>query len=276
MPLYVVATPVGNLEDVSRRAIRVLGEVDCVLAEDTRHTRVLLDAIGVRTPMRAFHDHTDAERRARIVEELAGGVTMALVSDAGTPCVSDPGFALVRDAAAAGVDVVPVPGPSSILAFVSAAGLPTDRFQFVGFPPRKDGARREACAEWLAYEGTTIALESPNRVLGFLEVLVELAPDREIAVGRELTKRFEEFVRGTAAAVLHELRSRERIRGEFVIGVAPCSGPGAPATGELAAWATELHELGVRSKDAARVLSRRLGVPVDEAYACMVSLRREP
>lgn len=272
MPLFVVATPVGNLEDITRRAVRVLGEVELVLAEDTRATRVLLDAIGVSTPMRSYHDHSDARVVSAIVERLKAGAHIGLVSDAGTPCVSDPGYALVRAAIDAGVLVIPIPGASSVLAFVSVAGLPTDRFQFVGFAPRKDGARTDACADWAGYPGTTVVLESPNRIVDLLTRLAEVAPERAVVVGRELTKLHEEFVRGSAVAVLAELGSRDRVRGEVVLGIGPAPAVAA-ADAEVDAWTAELVGLGLRTKDVARVVARRLGRSVDEVYRRALELR---
>lgn len=272
MPLYVVATPVGNLEDVTRRAARVLGEVDVVLAEDTRTTRVLLDTLGVGTPTRAYHDHTDEQVRAEIVTDLASGRSAALVSDAGTPCISDPGYALVRDAVAAGVEVVPVPGASSLTAFLSAAGLPTDRFQFAGFAPRKPGARDAACAEWLAFPGTTVVLESPKRLVELLRRIADVDPSRAVVVGRELTKLHEEFVRGAAIDVLGELSERERVRGEVVLGVAPAQ-PRVATDDEVDAWVRDLLGVGLRTKAIARVVAGRLGRSADEVYARVLELK---
>ncbi len=273
MPLYIVATPVGNLEDMSRRALRVLAEVDYVLAEDTRTTGKLLSLVGVKARLRAYHDHSNVADRERIVRELVDGQDIALVSDAGTPCVSDPGYALVRDAAAAGVSVVPVPGASSVLAFLSAAGLPTDCFQFVGFGPRKAGARDAAVAEWFAYSGTTVVLEAPTRLVALLQALAQADPDRGVVVGRELTKLHEEFVRGTAASVLAAFQDRDRIRGECVVGVAPDDAEALVTDVEVDAWIQELLDAGLRTKAISQVLSRRLGVPAASVYERAVALR---
>lgn len=273
MTLYVVATPVGNLEDVSRRAVRVLGEVDVVLAEDTRTSRVLMDALGLAARLRAYHDHSDDAVRAGIVAELAEGGSAALITDAGTPCVSDPGYALVRDCAAAGVDVVPVPGASSVTIFLSAAGLPTDRFQFVGFAPRKPQARADACADWLAYGGTTVVLESPKRVIALLDALREHDAGRQVVVGRELTKMHEEFVRGTVTSVRDDLAGRDRVRGEIVLGIAPASSAPTADEAEVDAWAVDLLGEGLRTKSIARVLSRHLGVSAEDAYRRVLAIK---
>jgi 16S rRNA (cytidine1402-2'-O)-methyltransferase len=273
MPLYVVSTPVGNVEDVSLRALRVLQEVDLVLAEDTRETGKLLARVGVKARFRAYHDHTSDSARVALVQELVGGMSMALVSDAGTPCLSDPGYALVRDARDAGVTVVPVPGASALLAFIAAAGLPTDRFQFVGFAPRKEAARASHVAEWLAYAGTTVCYESPKRLVSFLESLAARDPGVQVAVGRELTKRFEEFVTGTSSEVLSEFASRESVKGEVVVGIVGS----APVVSdeELEVWVDALVGAGVRTKDVAQILSQRLGAQRSQVYELALKRKAE-
>ncbi|MCB9531626.1 MAG: 16S rRNA (cytidine(1402)-2'-O)-methyltransferase [Myxococcales bacterium] len=272
MTLFVVATPIGNLEDLSPRAARVLREVDLVLAEDTRRTRPLLEHIGSRARLRAYHDHTDRGAHAAVVTELAAGVNAALVSDAGTPCISDPGFVLVRDAIGAGVSVVPVPGASSLLAFAAASGLPADRLQFVGFAPRRGGDRDRALAEWTQYAGTTVALESPNRIVATLAALVALAPDRPVVVGRELTKLHEEWIRGSASEVHASLAARDRVLGEVVLGIG-----GAPPQdvddAAVSEWLRELVDAGVHTKTAAQIVARRLGTSAREAYALALALQ---
>ncbi len=273
MPLYVVSTPVGNVEDVTRRALRVLGEVDVVLAEDTRDSGRLLARLGIDARLRAFHDHSSDKTRERLVADLAEGVSMALITDAGTPCISDPGYALVRDARLAGVEVVPVPGASAVLAFLAGAGLPSDRFQFVGFPPRKGGPRRTEIEGWLCYSGTTVCYESPKRVVALLTDLVQFAPDAQVCVGRELTTRFEEFVSGTAAAVLEELGGRDQIKGEVVMGIV--GPPSSVDEEEIRAWLEALLAVGVRTKDAASLVSERLGFPRRDAYQMALNLRSE-
>lgn len=271
MTLFVVATPIGNLGDVTRRAVEVLEGVDEVLAEDTRTTRRLLQALGVEARVSAYHDYTSVEQRARVVERLVEGAELALVSDAGTPCVSDPGFALVRDARQAGVSVVPIPGVSALTTFVSACGLPSDRFQFVGFAPRKPGARAAAVTDWLGYPGTTVAYESPQRVLGLLEAITTQAPERRVCVGRELTKMYEEFVAGSAAEVHDALSSRERLRGEFVVGLQGATGSAVPEDAD--AWVEAVAATSLRTKEAAALLSKRLGLAQRDLYARLLELR---
>jgi 16S rRNA (cytidine1402-2'-O)-methyltransferase len=228
--LYVVATPIGNLEDITLRAIRVLKEVPLVAAEDTRVTRTLFRAHDIHTPLASFHEFTSPTRRGRLVERLADG-DVALVTDAGTPGVSDPGFPLIRDALSAGHQVVPVPGASSVIAALVASGLPTHAFCFGGFLPRTSATRRKLLQQHVESETTLIVFESPHRVVNALKDLVAtLGPDRPVAIGRELTKHFEEVFRGTAAGALEHFEQHAP-RGEFtfVIGGRTAPLPGVTA-----------------------------------------------
>jgi 16S rRNA (cytidine1402-2'-O)-methyltransferase len=222
--LYVVATPIGNLEDITLRALRVLKEVPLVAAEDTRVTRTLFRAHDIHTPLASFHEFTSAARRGRLVERLDDG-DVALVTDAGTPAVSDPGYPLIRDALSAGHAVVPIPGASSVMAALMVAGLPTHAFCFEGFLPRTSAARRKFFARHAESESTLIVFESPYRVLASLNDLVAtLGPSRAVAVGRELTKRFEEVFRGTAEdAVAHF--TEQAPRGEFTLLIGSAGAP---------------------------------------------------
>jgi 16S rRNA (cytidine1402-2'-O)-methyltransferase len=212
--LYVVATPIGNLEDITLRALRVLKEVPLVAAEDTRVTRTLFRAHDIHTPLASFHEFTSPSRRGRLVDRLADG-DVALVTDAGTPGVSDPGFPLIRDALSAGHQVVPLPGPSSVIAALVASGLPTHSFCFVGFLPRTSATRQKLFRQHADADTTLIVFESPHRVLNALKDLVAtLGPERAVAIGRELTKHFEEVFRGTAANALEHFEQHPP-RGEF-------------------------------------------------------------
>lgn len=214
--LYLVATPIGNLEDITQRALRTLSEVDLIAAEDTRHTRRLLDRYGVSAPLASFHDHNAARAVPAIIARLQQGGRVAVVSDAGMPCISDPGYALVAALRREELPYSVVPGPSSVLAALVLAGFPTDRFLFLGFVPRKSGARRRLLAEALAEPGTTVMLESCHRIRSTLEALRELDPAREAAVAREITKLHEETLRGTADELL-ALVTGPRLRGELVL-----------------------------------------------------------
>jgi 16S rRNA (cytidine1402-2'-O)-methyltransferase len=222
--LYVVATPIGNLEDITLRALRVLKEVPLVAAEDTRVTRTLFRAYDIRTPLASFHEFTSPTRRGRLVERLDDG-DVALVTDAGTPAVSDPGYPLIRDALTAGHSVVPIPGASSVMAALMVAGLPTHAFCFEGFLPRTSTARRKLFARHAESESTLIVFESPYRVLASLTDLVAtLGPERAVAIGRELTKHFEEVFRGTAASAVAHF-TQQAPRGEFTLLIGGAKAP---------------------------------------------------
>ena len=214
--LYLVGTPIGNVEDLSPRAQRLLGAVDVIAAEDTRHTKGLLDRFGIRRPMVSYHDHNKDSRTPELIEKLQGGASVAVVSDAGSPGISDPAFTLVRAAAAAGLLVVPVPGPSSAICALEVSGLPTDRFSFEGFLPRK-AARRQARIEELRDDPRTlIFFESPHRLRAALADLAKGLGDRPASLSRELTKKFEETRRGSLRSLLAWIEATPP-RGEFVL-----------------------------------------------------------
>ena len=215
--LYLVPTPIGNLEDLTFRALRVLQEADLIACEDTRTTGVLCQRYGIETPRTSFHAHNEHGKAAGLVARMAAGETVALVSDAGTPGISDPGFLLVREALAAGVPVVPLPGPTAFVPALVASGLPTDRFVFEGFLPQKKG--RKTRLDALADEPRTVVLyESPHRLVRLLGELAErLGEDRPAAVGRELTKAFEEVRRGTLAELRAHYDAQPKVRGEIVV-----------------------------------------------------------
>jgi 16S rRNA (cytidine1402-2'-O)-methyltransferase len=213
---HFVATPIGNLGDVGLRALAVLAAADVLYAEDTRHTRRLLDRYGLKVPLASYHDHNKTAVVPRIVARLQAGERVAVVSDAGMPCISDPGFTLVRALREAGLAWTVVPGPSSVLAALVLAGFSTDRFLFVGYPPRKKGPRERFLADALAERGTVVVLESCHRIASTLEMLAGLVPARPLAVVREITKLHEETLRGTAAELLGVMTGR-RLKGELVL-----------------------------------------------------------
>lgn len=227
--LYVVATPIGNLEDITLRALRVLKEVGLVACEDTRRTRTLLTHFGVHAPVTSYFEHNKLAKGPAILTTLREGKSVALVTDAGTPGISDPGFLLVREARAAGIPVVPVPGPSAVVAALSAAGIPADSFVFDGFLPVKPGKRIHRLEALRGLEMTLVCYESPHRILAALEAIGHVFGQVEIVVARELTKRFEEIVRGTPGA-LRERFAAGTVRGEFTLVIpytkAPCPSPG--------------------------------------------------
>jgi 16S rRNA (cytidine1402-2'-O)-methyltransferase len=214
--LYVVATPIGNLEDVTLRALRVLREVALVACEDTRRTRALLSHYDIHVPVTSYFEHNKVRKGAVLLDTLRDGKSVALVTDAGTPGISDPGFLLVRDARAADIPVVPVPGPSALVTALSAAGVPADRFVFDGFLPVKPGRRRRRLEALRDLETTIVCYESPHRLLGCLEAIGEVFGETDVVVARELTKHFEEIVRGTPAA-LRERFGAGPVRGEITL-----------------------------------------------------------
>jgi 16S rRNA (cytidine1402-2'-O)-methyltransferase len=214
--LYVVATPIGNLEDITLRALRVLREVDLVACEDTRRTRALLSHFGIHAPVTSYFEGNKLAKGETLVRTLTEGKSVALVTDAGTPGISDPGFLLVRAARNAGIVVVPVPGPSAVVAALSAAGIPADRFVFEGFLPVKPGRRLHRLEALRGLEMTIVCYESPHRILASLEAVGQVFGDVEIVAARELTKQFEEIVRGTPAR-LREHFARSQVRGEFTL-----------------------------------------------------------
>jgi len=214
--LYLVATPIGNLEDITLRALRTLKECDVVAAEDTRRTGQLLKHFGISRLLLSYFQFNEAKRSEEIIGRLQRGEKVALVTDAGSPGVSDPGERVVKAAIAAGLRVEPVPGPSALVAALTASGLPTDEFYFIGFLPHKLGRRRKQLERLKGYEGTLVLYESPYRVERLLGELNELFAGRQVVLARELTKRFEEYLRGTPAQLLEVLKSRS-LKGEFVV-----------------------------------------------------------
>jgi 16S rRNA (cytidine1402-2'-O)-methyltransferase len=222
--LYVVSTPIGNLRDITLRALDILASVDAVCAEDTRVAAKLLNAFGVSARLRPYHDHNGAQARPGLLNELQTGARIALISDAGTPLVSDPGYKLVREAAALGIRVIAIPGASAPLAALASSGLPTDRFTFAGFPPPKSGARKTFLTSLKGNEGTLLFFEGPSRLAASLADMAEVLGAREAVVARELTKLFEEVRRGTLAELAAHYAEAGPPRGEIVVLVGPGEG----------------------------------------------------
>ena len=223
--IYLVATPLGNLEDITLRALRILREVDLIACEDTRRTGRLLQHFEISKPLVSCHDHNEARRAIELAERAAAGESIALVSDAGTPLIADPGFRVVRAAIDLGIQVVPIPGPSAALAALSVSGLPSHDFVFKGFLPPKGAKRRAAIRSLAQSDSTTVFYEAPHRILAAVtETRDLLGGSRQIAVARELTKLHEEVLRGPAATVVEELRTRPSQKGEFVLMIGPSDG----------------------------------------------------
>jgi len=261
------------LEDLSFRAVRVLREVKVIACEDTRHTRLLLQRHGIATPLVSYHEHNERSRTTELVRRLLLGESVALVSDAGTPLLSDPGYTLIREAIASGVPVVPIPGPSAITAALSAAGLPTDRFVFLGFLPRKSAERRRVLEAVQAIPWTLVLFEAPTRAEATLKDLQAVLGERPIALMRELTKRFEEILRGTPKEVLAQAQGR-RLRGEVTIVVGGGS-PAATSPGDPQEELKALLAAGTLPTEAVRQVAKSHGLPRRVVYDLAVHLRAE-
>jgi 16S rRNA (cytidine1402-2'-O)-methyltransferase len=273
--LYIIATPIGNLEDITYRAVRILGEVDLIAAEDTRHSLKLLNHFGISKPLTSYFDHNQQFKGERILNALRRGKSVALISDAGTPCISDPGFQLVRDAVAENIPVVPVPGACAAVAALAASGLPTDNFTFAGFPPSRQGKRRTFLSDMNALPGTLVLYEAPHRLVGTLSDIREILGERQVIVARELTKIYEEFIRGSASEVIAAV-SQDIVRGEVVILIA--AGEGTPQETEpLEQVLDRLMADGTLSiKDVAKQAAIISGVSRSEAYSEALRLKNDP
>ncbi len=264
--LYVVGTPIGNLEDITLRALRLLKECSLVACEDTRQTRKLLDHYAIAARTLSYHEHNEMTRAAELVLELEQGASVALVSDAGMPGISDPGYRLVALAVRHHIPVVPVPGPSALVAALAAGGLPTDSFHFGGFLPARPGARRKALEEIRNAEHTEVFYESPQRLRESLEDISEvLGPERPVVVARELTKLHEEFLRGGAQQVLAQLGERE-VRGEVTLLIGKTEGEAAVRLEGLPARMRQLLKDGMGEKAAMKSLAKETGLSKSEVY----------
>jgi len=271
--LYIVSTPIGNLEDITLRALRVLKEVDRIAAEDTRHTRKLLSHYDIRTPLTSYHDHNERTAAPALVESLRRGESIALVSDAGTPAISDPGYRLVVAAVAAGIQVTPVPGPSALVAALSAAALPTDRFVFEGFLPEKTKQRRERLRS-LHDEGRTLVFyEAPHRLKESLNDIEAILGDRAIVIAREVSKVHEEFARGRIGEIINRLADRE-IRGEIVVIVEGFTGEPALSEELLKEDVRKLHASGMRVKEIAELLGGKYAFSKGQIYRITLELKK--
>jgi len=270
--LYVVATPLGNLEDLTLRAARILRETALVACEDTRRTGVLLKAHRISTPMTSYFEHNERWKGERILEALRSGRDVALVSDAGTPGISDPGYRLVRDARREGIHVLPVPGPSAAVAALCVSGLPTDRFLFVGFLPARAGARRRALSELASVRETLVLYESPVRLAAALEDMEAVFGDREAFLCREATKLHEEYVLASIGALRRLVAERGQVKGEVVLVVAGASA--APAeTESVEALFDRLTRDGRSRREAVKEIAARLELPARDVYARVLDRR---
>ena len=270
--LYLVATPIGNLEDITLRALRVLREVAWIACEDTRQTRKLLDHFAIGTKLVSYHEHNEAARAAELVKQLEAGESGALVSDAGTPLISDPGYRVVAAAITAGIAVIPIPGASAALAALAGSGLGTDAFQFGGFLPPRSTARRKTLEHLKDVECTLIFYEAPHRILEALEDVEAVLGTRPVVVARELTKIHEEFLRGTASEIRQQLAARPSVKGEITLLIGRPSAKDSPA--DLPAAEDEVRQLeqqGMPHMDAVKQVAKSRGIPKRELYRRVIS-----
>jgi len=275
--LYLVSTPIGNLEDITHRAIRLLGEVELIACEDTRHTQKLLKHYGINTRTISYHEHNEQERATQLLKLIDSGSDVAVVSDAGTPGISDPGFRLARLAIESGVRVVPVPGASALIAALVASGMPTDEFFFGGFLPSRSGARRMRLSELRSFPATLIFYEGPHRIAATLKDAHEILGEREAVVARELTKMHEEVARGRLSDLAEVFSSAEKARGEMVliidrteIKTETGTDNSVPSIAELV---SDLEDEGLDHRAALKKAARELGLSRDEAYRRLVAER---
>lgn len=271
--LYVVATPIGNLEDMTYRAVRILGEVTLIAAEDTRHSRKLLTHYGVSTRLISYHDHNEKGRTVQLLERLKGGEDIALISDAGTPCIADPGYELVHRCHLERISVEAVPGCSAVIAGLSIAGLPTEGFRFLGFLPSKAQARRTALQRCISDTATQVMYETPHRILATLSDIVEIYGSKcRVAVARELTKRHEELFVGTAAEALASFSERGGVKGELVVMIAAIP----PPLPEMTIQEQLLHlrqSTDLSWKEIVKQVARDHGVAGSDVYRESLALR---
>src|SRR5437867_8343118 len=271
--LYLVGTPIGNLEDITLRALRVLKEADLIAAEDTRHTRRLLTHYGLTTPLPSYYDQIEASKAPTLIAQLQAGKTIALVSDAGTRGIADSGYRLVKGAWEAGITVVPIPGASTLPALLSVGGLPTDRVVFEGFLPAKRSQRQKALQRLRQEERTLVFFESPHRLVDMLADLEQICGDRQVVIGRELTKMFEEVVRGKVSELRALLQGRE-VKGEVALLVAGRSAEDEPREEQPLVKEIQLLEAeGLSLKEIAQLVSERRGIAKRAVYALGVRLK---
>jgi 16S rRNA (cytidine1402-2'-O)-methyltransferase len=268
--LYLVATPIGNLEDISLRALRVLREAGLIACEDTRQTRHLLDHFGIAKPLVSYHEHNEASRAAELTQKLLDGASVALVTDAGTPLISDPGYRAVAAAIAAGITVVPIPGASAVVTALAGSGLATDEFRFCGFLPARSAARRKTLASLADADCTLIFYDAPRRILETLEDVEAACATRPVVVARELTKIHEEFLRGTAAEVREQLAAKPSVKGEITVLLGrPVKGAELSRDATAAAPEEEVRALelqGLARMDAVKRVAKARGIPKRELY----------
>ncbi len=271
--LFLVSTPIGNLEDITHRAVRVLGEVDLIACEDTRHTRKLLTHYGIKTRTLSYHEHNERDRAVELTKLLRTGSDVAIVSDAGTPGINDPGFRIVKSALDEGFRVVPLPGPTALISALVASGLPSDEFLFGGFLPARSGARRSRLAELSAIPATLIFYEAPHRIAATLKDAREILGEREAVVARELTKLHEEISRGRLSELAARFSSPAAARGEMVLLIdrSEIQGEAGAVVVSIAELVEKFEKDGADHRTALKKAARELGLSRDEAYRRLVA-----
>lgn len=275
--LHLVATPIGNLADITHRALQVLNDVDLIACEDTRHTHKLLNHYGITTKTISYHEHNEQQRAAELIDRLKQGTNVAVVTDAGTPSISDPGFRLVRAAIENEIVVVPVPGPSALITALIAAGLPTDEFFFAGFLPSRTNARRTRLNELQSIPGTLIFYEAPHRLAATLQDAYEILGEREAVVARELTKLHEEITRGLLSKLAADYTEKTDIRGEIVVLIdRNVIGVAVNNTISIATLVDQFERDGLDHRAALKKAARELGLSRAEAYRKLISERSDP
>ncbi|MBV8569635.1 MAG: 16S rRNA (cytidine(1402)-2'-O)-methyltransferase [Acidobacteriaceae bacterium] len=272
--LYLVATPIGNLEDITIRALRVLREADVIACEDTRQTQRLLQHYEIHKPLISYHEHNEMSRSEEILVRLGQGESVALVSDAGTPLISDPGFRVVSMAAEKGVRVVPIPGASAAMSALVASGLPAHEFRFIGFLPARSAARQRALQELAAESMTLVVYESPHRILETLTDIDTIMGARPLVLAREISKMHEEFLRGTAGEIRAELEGRPAVKGELTLVIG--RGEQAAFSGDAAAEVERLKAAGMEAMEAIKQVAKRMGLPKREVYRLAAAADSNP
>jgi 16S rRNA (cytidine1402-2'-O)-methyltransferase len=274
--LYVVATPIGNRDDITLRALNIMREVDLIAAEDTRKTRRFLESHALKRSLISYHEHNETERTPKLIAQLKKGLSIALVSNAGTPTVSDPGYRLITTALADNLNVVPIPGVSAVTAALSVAGLPTDSFVFIGFPAKKKTNRRQQLSDLASETRTLIFYESPRRILTFLGEINATMGDRYLVVAREMTKRYEEFLRGRLSEIVKQLKGRANIKGEFTLLVAGSD------TSEIQSWKVvreQIRTAVIHRRDSlseiAREIAAKTGMSKNKIYTQALKIKKE-
>ena len=272
--LYIVPTPIGNLEDITLRALRILKAVDLIAAEDTRHTQHLLTHFGIDKPLTSYHDHNEREKALALVQRIKNGANVALVADAGTPAIADPGFRLVSAAIRAGIQIVPLPGASALATALSASGLPTDRFLFEGFLPAKKQERRNKLQELRDCAATLVFYEAPHRLNDTLGDMQQILGERAVVIAREVSKVHEEFLRGTVSEVIHQLTGRE-VKGEITIVVHGSTGEARVNEEQLRSDIQRLIGEGVGVKEISELFGERYGLSKREVYRLTLAIKSQ-